>query len=266
MSIRHIACVISLIIGQGLAVEDSQTAQPAPRPTFEVVSVKHSGGLVPGRVPRPIRFRGGRIMCDDTLARIIRAAYHLEDWEYSAPFWLETEYYEVQAIAPAGTSDAAKDLMLQTMLERRFALKCHREEKQLPIYALTIGKGGLKLPAGVVNELGESRRMSAGVFRSGSSTLGELASFLTNTMDRPVFDLTGTTSKYQVNIDWSGALHRPHGDEPRKEGGMIFSRPPVVEPGEVAGTLGRLGLQLESRKRAVSLVVVDSVRREPTPN
>lgn len=252
------------MVGQVLATADPQTAQPAiSRPAFEVVSVKHSGGLVPGRVPRPIRFRGGRLTCDDTLARIIRAAYHLEDWEYSAPFWLETEYYEVQAIAPAGTSDAAKDLMLQTMLERRFALKYHREEKQLPIYALTIGKGGLKLPAGVASEPGESRRMSAGVFRSGSSTLKELASFLTNSMDRPVFDKTGSTSKYQMNIDWSGALHR---DEPRKEGGMTLVRPPVIEPGEVAGTLRRLGLQLETRKLPVSILVIDSARREPTPN
>jgi uncharacterized protein (TIGR03435 family) len=124
------AGVISLIIGQGLAGEGPQTSQPAiSRPAFDVVSVKHAGGLVPGRVPRPIRFRGGRLTCEDTLARIIRAAYHLEDWEYSAPFWMENEYYAVQAIAPTGTSDATKDLMLQTMLERRFALKYHLEEK-----------------------------------------------------------------------------------------------------------------------------------------
>jgi hypothetical protein len=98
MSIRHIAGVISLMVGQVLATADPQTAQPAiSRPAFEVVSVKHAGGSAPGRVPRPIRFRGGRLTCEDTLARIIRAAYHLEDWEYSAPFWMETEYYEVQA-------------------------------------------------------------------------------------------------------------------------------------------------------------------------
>jgi uncharacterized protein (TIGR03435 family) len=54
------------------------------------------------------------------------------------------------------------------MLERRFALKYHREEKQIPIYALTIGKGGIKLPAGVANEPEESRRMSADVFRRAS--------------------------------------------------------------------------------------------------
>jgi uncharacterized protein (TIGR03435 family) len=108
--------------------------------------------------------------------------------------------------------------------------------------------------------------MSAGVFRSGSSTLGEFAGFLTNSMDRPVFDWTGSTSKYQMNIDWSGALHRPSGEEPRKEGGVTFSRQPVIEPGEVAGALRKLGLQLEPRKVPVSILVVDSVRREPTPN
>lgn len=37
-------------------------------------------------------------------------------------------------------------LMLQSLLEDRFHLQVHRETKDLPVYALTAAKGGIKLP------------------------------------------------------------------------------------------------------------------------
>src|SRR5260370_24437707 len=37
-------------------------------------------------------------------------------------------------------------LMLQTLLADRFKLALHRETRELPVYALTLTKGGLKLP------------------------------------------------------------------------------------------------------------------------
>ena len=37
--------------------------------------------------------------------------------------------------------------MMQALLEDRFKLKIHRENGQVPVYALTAGKDGLKLPA-----------------------------------------------------------------------------------------------------------------------
>jgi uncharacterized protein (TIGR03435 family) len=36
--------------------------------------------------------------------------------------------------------------MLQAFLEERFQLKAHRETREMPVYALTVGKSGLKTP------------------------------------------------------------------------------------------------------------------------
>lgn len=38
--------------------------------------------------------------------------------------------------------------MMQGMLADRFRLVVHRETRTLPIYALTVAKGGVKLPQG----------------------------------------------------------------------------------------------------------------------
>ena len=35
--------------------------------------------------------------------------------------------------------------MLQVLLEERFRLKTHREMREMPVYAMTVGRGGLKL-------------------------------------------------------------------------------------------------------------------------
>jgi uncharacterized protein (TIGR03435 family) len=264
------------IFGQCLATPgsfapfDGDEAQEAgsQKPAFDVVSIKYSGTAVPGRVPRSIRFKGGRLTCDETLARLIRTAYHLEQWEYSAPFSLEFEYYEVQAIAPPNTSNATRDLMLQTMLEQRLGLKYHREDRQLPIYALLVDKGGLRLQAGTEPAPGQIRQMSNGVFKSNSSALSELAGFLTHTMDRPVIDMTGANGKYRIELDWSGALKNapPDPDEPTVVSGMRISSGPRLTPAQVSSDLRRIGLRIEARKLAVKVLVVDHVNKQPTPN
>jgi D-inositol-3-phosphate glycosyltransferase len=247
--------------------EDSQAGKQI-RPAFEVVSIKHSGGLTPGRVPRPIRFRGGRLSCDETLARLITIAYHLQSWEYVPPVWQMMEYYEVNAIAPTGASEASRDLMLQTMLEQRLHLIYHRQEAQVPIYALTVEKGGLKLQLGTDSDSGGARRVTNGIYASTASSLSDLASFLTMTMDRPVLDETGLSGKYRMNFDWSDALHesRPSPNEADRSPGM-GSRPPAIIGLSLArGFLKKGGLRLDPRVALLKKFVIDHVNVEPTPN
>lgn len=74
-------------------------------------------------------------------------AYNLREDEFTGlPAWADChERYEIQA--KMGAPDASEDqlrLMLQTLLADRFQLRVHRESKRLPVYELSIGKGGLK--------------------------------------------------------------------------------------------------------------------------
>lgn len=231
-----------------------------PKPAFDVVSIKNSGTLVPGRIPHGIcQLKGTRVMCDQELGVIIRIAYHVETWGYSAPQWVENEFYEVNAVVPEGTQEAAKDLMLQTMLERRLGLTYHREDRQLPIYALTVAKGGAKLAAPLTPKPGEAdtQKMTIGALRVNSISLAELASgFLTHNMDRPVFDETGLVGKYRIDLDWSEEL---------KNAGPVAS-PRGLDPSVIAVALKKVGLNLEPRRAPVKFLVVDHVNKEATPN
>src|SRR5262249_33614188 len=62
------------------------------------------------------------------------------------PDWVRKDRFSIEAIAQ-GPSDAAmmQGPMLRALLERRFQLKVHIETEQVPAFALTVAKGGLKI-------------------------------------------------------------------------------------------------------------------------
>jgi uncharacterized protein (TIGR03435 family) len=63
-----------------------------------------------------------------------------------APGWIDSERYTIEAVAPAAADSATiHGPMLRALLEERFNLKIRRETREVPAYALTVAKGGLKL-------------------------------------------------------------------------------------------------------------------------
>jgi uncharacterized protein (TIGR03435 family) len=62
------------------------------------------------------------------------------------PAWINFDRYSIDAKPDAPQSqEMMRGPMLQALLEDRFRLKVHRETKEIPVYALTVAKGGLKL-------------------------------------------------------------------------------------------------------------------------
>jgi uncharacterized protein (TIGR03435 family) len=62
------------------------------------------------------------------------------------PDWINSATYEIEAKAKgAAPDDQMNGPMLQALLEDRFKLKIHRETREVPVYALTAAKSGLKL-------------------------------------------------------------------------------------------------------------------------
>src|ERR1700679_147610 len=72
------------------------------------------------------------------------------------PAWAPSDFYPIEAETddavangPTPTASPASNLMrgpmLQALLEDRFQLKTHREAEEVPMYALTVAKGGLRL-------------------------------------------------------------------------------------------------------------------------
>lgn len=63
-----------------------------------------------------------------------------------APDWID-DRYAITAKAEGGASDGMMNgPMLKALLEERFKLKIHRETKEVPVYELTVARGGLKAP------------------------------------------------------------------------------------------------------------------------
>ena len=63
------------------------------------------------------------------------------------PDWLRSERYTVEAVVGSGRASNAEAMsgpMLRRLLERRLQLKAHIDSEQVPAFALTVAKGGLK--------------------------------------------------------------------------------------------------------------------------
>lgn len=265
-------------------------ASLAAAQTFDVASVKQAAP--DGRSA----MKGGPGSSDPgqityskvTLKSLLLKAYGIGWYQLAAPSWVEEAKYDIVAKVAPGTTREQLQSMLQSLLAERFRLVVHRETKELPIYALIVGKNGPKLKVSATEPDAESTEgpavssvslgkdglpvMPAGykghilgmtvagktMFRAQGETLKDFAKMLTDMLDRPVFDLTNLTEKYDFGIAWSVE--------------QTFEResnlPPGLEPGPDLFTAfqSQLGLKLEPRRMPVEMVVVDSVERAPTAN
>jgi len=123
----------------------------ASAPAFEVASIKPAGQINPARIAAGAMRIG---MTVDTarvdigffsVADLIRTAYRVKPYQVSGPTWLGGDRFNIQAKIPDGVSKDLVPEMLQALLAERFKLTFHRENKELAVYALEIGKNGPKL-------------------------------------------------------------------------------------------------------------------------
>jgi uncharacterized protein (TIGR03435 family) len=127
----------------------------AESPKFEVASVKPAEPQSAGMIR--IRMSGGPGTPDPgqltytnvSLKNILMNAYAVKGYQLSGPKWLDSERFDIVAKIPMGATKEQFRLMLQNLLAERFKLTLHHETKELPMYALVVGKGGAKLKESV---------------------------------------------------------------------------------------------------------------------
>jgi uncharacterized protein (TIGR03435 family) len=222
------------------------------------------------------------ILKNRSLAGLIASAYRGRMSQVSGPAWTTEDRYDVEATFPADTPHGAVNDMLRTLLEERFSLKAHRDEKEEAGFALAEIKDGAKLtPASPTTEeaaapVSEEDRRAAkektqaamqkhmeemtkeasangagGGFSTNtwhaSATVAELADWLAPLLGRPVVDATRLPGKYDFTIDI-----RRFGDD--------------TEEYAAGQALAKLGLKLVARKVTVPRIVIDQVDRTPKPN
>jgi hypothetical protein len=136
------------ILVRWLAVAAVSFAQPAPQaPVFEVASVK----INPGPLSRIFGWSssGTRLTLEGYPAiGLVMAAYDVERYQvvFSRTVSPDDVYYNIAAKAPGDGAPSRDEFrrMLQALLTERFGLEVHREAKEMPVYALMVGKNGPK--------------------------------------------------------------------------------------------------------------------------
>lgn len=218
------------------------------------------------------------------------------------PSWVRTDRYEVQgkffSNSVPGYSDRQRrsndrrelSLMLQSLLEDRFRLKAHRETRQIPVYALRIGKNGPKLKqsgpgsdqlktgdGNVVEFHGMTGMMSVpgpdGTPRTRltfkASSMQDAAEALSSYFERPVLDRTGLKGEYDFSIEFDidpTAPEPDHVDMTSGLGGQTYINPfRGLTSSALSVGLQEIGLKLESTKAPIEILVIDHVER-PTEN
>jgi uncharacterized protein (TIGR03435 family) len=205
------------------------------------------------------------------------------------PGWIDSDRYDIVARAEGNPSNAQLyGPMLRALLEDRFRLKVHREAKEVPVYLLTVAKGGPKmqptkagscistdanhpLPQTVPGQpapraCGSQVIGPDGKFDMYGATLESLSMQLALRLDRDVIDKTGMAGMFDIHLEVSRAdlLLRV------VAGGEVDPSAPVSAadssgPSTFTALQQQLGLKLEPGKAPVEFLVIDQVER-PSDN
>jgi uncharacterized protein (TIGR03435 family) len=196
------------------------------------------------------------------------------------PKWIYSDSYVVNAKAPDQTSEKTMEgPMLQALLEDRFKLKIHRETRQVPVYALTVAKGGPRLKAAdkscipvstrpvpplppgkrYCDDYVGARKGPNTTLKADASTLDYVCKLLGLMLDRPVIDKTGIPGKFSVYLEFAVDQATP--------GALEFKAPPSDEPPgpSIFTVVQQLGLKLEPAKGPREFLVIDHAER-PSEN
>jgi uncharacterized protein (TIGR03435 family) len=199
--------LLGCIIGGSVAPRLIAFAQ---QPAFEVVSVRpnKSGS---GGATGPYRVGSRVIGTNVSLEMLLERAYRIFPFQISGgPSWANSDRFDVEGKAEGNPTREQFMLMLQSLLADRFKLAIHRETKEMPVYELTVAKGGVKFKEGkCVGEPGPSNPCGGvsgsrrGMLIGRVTSVADVAESLSGTLGRVVVDKTGLTGNYDFDLHWT---------------------------------------------------------------
>jgi uncharacterized protein (TIGR03435 family) len=293
--------MIRAIYGTTLLVFSAGAAW-SQAPAFEVATIKPAAQMMDGKVFMGAGGDQGRYTCTNySLKDIVAQAYRMKPFQVSGPSWMERERYDITAKIPEGVSRDQVPEMLQNLLAERFRMTVRKENKELPVYALIVGKGGPKMKASdessdaplVFGQDGTSKARAevmarsaagagagsgkgvmvmggAGNLQANKVTMGAFATMLSRMLDRPVLDMTGIEGKYdlalQVSMEDLIGMKKLAGGVAVMHQGEGGPAPEGSPHGSIFSAVQQLGLKLEPRKAPVDFVIVESAEKVATEN
>ncbi len=230
--------------------------------SFEVASVK----LHPDP-PQIINIStsGPRFRAEAEFVRgLIMYAYDLKNYQLpDSPAYAAVgdTMYDIVAKAEGDGEPTKAEFrqMLQSLLADRFKLKLHREQREIPVYVLVVGKTGPKFKESAADaktsgHIGVNGRNQ--VMTLTKTTMEGVAGDLQIYVDRPVVDKTGLTGTYDIKLEATPFFR--------------LTRNPDIpsDPADIDGFTAvqqQLGLKMEAQKAMMEVLVIDHVEK-PSEN
>jgi uncharacterized protein (TIGR03435 family) len=264
--------------------------------SFDAASIKQHKNYMNADFRGPAFSPGGRFTSTAPLDMVIAAAwrlpYHSSARLSGGPSWVRSSdgVYDIDARVE---KDAVPDSlplnvradnmrpMLQKLLADRFHLVVHRETREIPIYVVTIAKGGPRLAKADIEEndcpasanlnllpgdpVVECHMFVGGRGRGLHARAANIADLVHNVegfTDRPVIDQTGLKGLYR--FETSGWLRLDAGPPPApgaksEDGTALADLPSVFQ------IFKAMGLKLEARTGKADVLVIDHIER-PSEN
>jgi uncharacterized protein (TIGR03435 family) len=257
----------------GIAASGLFAQSPPTRPSFDAFEVATIKPADPNSRGRYIRMQSVNLFYAKgfTLQALVAAAYSLTPRAISGgPAWTDSDLFDILASTPGDVQPNSDEqmAMLRKLLTDRFQLTFHRESKELPVFAITVAKGGSKLkpstaPLGTLPELinviyPEEKGGVHVMLPARNATIMQFAAMMQRAvLDRAVVDQTGLSGTYDFDLEWTP-------DENQFSGNLPRSAEPT-KPSLFAAMQEQLGLRLEAGRGPVSVLVIDRVER-PSEN
>jgi uncharacterized protein (TIGR03435 family) len=245
---------------------------------YEVATIKphkdegNNGGMI-GQTPDG--YRSINIPMQNTVMNAYSTGLQMEI--AGAPGWLNDLHYDIEAKFVPEVADALKKLtpedrqfvrryMMQQLLKERTNLAVHLETKEVPAYDMVVAKNGLKLKeADPTSKENGSMSVHSGdqgktVLVAKGMQLANLARSLSGGAGRPIFDKTGLTGIYDINLTYaheqSLSASAPDGSGPGT--GPTMPADPSG-PGLIAALEEQLGLKLVPSRGPKMVLVIEHI-------
>jgi uncharacterized protein (TIGR03435 family) len=262
-----IAAVTMLLVVSSVAIA-AQTLEPAAAAgkaiVYDVATIKPNKTLSGSTDvdTNEATFKATNV----SLKMLLEMGYGIRQDQISGlPGWAESTRYDIFAKVLDADPEALKKMkrperraMVRKLLEERFQIKSHIEVKTLPVFELTVLKEGIKFkqfaPAksddegGDMSMNGQNHNMS---MTARGVLMSDIASALSDQIQRTVLDRTGLPGKYDLQLKWLRDDAPAGGDD---------AAPPIY-----TALQDQLGLKLVAAKGPVNTLVIDSISL-PTEN
>jgi uncharacterized protein (TIGR03435 family) len=151
--------------------QDAPNKAPKPQmmakdadPDWEVATVEPSD---PDEQVQDVRTLGRHMLIhrQTVEAMLLMMGYGLQKNQIAgAPEWVKTESFDADGLADVEGDPSVQQLqsLMRKLLSERFGLKAHKEQREMGVFALTVGKDGPKIASAKGDRFGGGQQMARG--------------------------------------------------------------------------------------------------------